>query len=99
MINFKSPKIIKMYSGHVSIELTDSGTWESFPKFAKEYAKQINAILIEEIIAPDMRFWQMEINGIELKLIYDNFPNGISLESDSDEADELLLALFELITH
>jgi len=95
MINFKSPKIIKMYSGHVSIELTDSGTWESFPKFAKEYAKQINAILIEEIIAPNMRFWKIKIDDIELKLVYDDFPNGISLESDSDEGDEYLLDLFD----
>jgi len=95
MIYFKSPKILKMHSGHISIELTESGTWESFPKFAEEYAIQLGAILIEEIIAPNMRFWKIKIDDIELKLVYDDFPNGISLESDSDEGDEYLLDLFD----
>jgi len=99
MIYFKSPEILKMHSGHISIELTESGTWESFPKFAEEYANQIGAILIEELVAPDIRIWDIEINGIQLKLAYDNFPNCISLESDSDEGDALLLELFKKIAY
>lgn len=97
MIRFKNPIISKMKSGRVSIELTEAGTWESFSDFAIAYSGQINATLEEEIVGPDVRFWYIRINGIKLRLAYDDFPNGIFLESDSSKGDKLLNDLYTQI--
>lgn len=97
MIHLKSPTIQKNRSGHVSIELTEAGTWESFPAFAEAFAKHIGAVLIEEIVGPESRFWKIEIKHIYLNLVYDNFPNEIRLDSHSDKGDKLLNSLYKKI--
>jgi len=66
MITFANPKKITMSSGNESIELTEAGTWESFPPFAEKFANQIGAKIIKRITAPDMHLWEIEYHGIIL---------------------------------
>jgi hypothetical protein len=98
MIVFRAPKAGKSHLGHVVIELTENGTWEQFPEFAKRFTEQIGAEKIKHVDGPDVRFWDISKNGIKLNLGYDDFPNGISLMAYTLEGDEYLNTLFtELI--
>jgi hypothetical protein len=57
MIRFANPKMQRMASGRESLELTEAGTWESFPSFAEKYAAQIGAKIIKKIEGPDVHLW------------------------------------------
>ena len=67
MIKFKKPRISKIHSGHISIELTEEGIWEFFTAFAIAYSKQIGAVLKKEIVGPDVRFWDLIFRKAELR--------------------------------
>ncbi|NRA18570.1 MAG: hypothetical protein HRU04_24045 [Oceanospirillaceae bacterium] len=45
MIKFANPKKLRMASGNESLELTQEGTWESFPPFGEQYVEEIGANL------------------------------------------------------
>ena len=86
-----------MHSGNLCVVLTEAGTWESFPAFAEKYCKQIDAIIVERIDGPDVRVWKIEVEGIIIRLVYDDYPNGVSLESEDDRGDEIIKRLFKRI--
>jgi hypothetical protein len=86
-----------MHSGNLCIVLTEAGTWESFPAFAEKYCEQIDAIIVKRIDGPDVRVWEIEVEGIIIRLVYDDYPNGVSLESEDDRGDEIIKRLFKRI--
>jgi len=88
MITFADPKKLKMESGYDYILLTDAGTWESFPGFAAKYCKQIGAKVADKVQGPDVHLWKIQYEGATLNFIYDDFPNGISIEPE-DESGQL----------
>lgn len=94
---FRAPKLTTMHSGNLCIELTEEGSWESFPGFAEEFSKQIGFEIIKRTDTVDIQIWKIEYLGQKFNLVYDNFPNGISLESLSSSADPVLKILFEKI--
>jgi hypothetical protein len=98
MITFASPKKRKMASGCESIELTVEGNWETFPPFAKKYAEQIGATVVREIEAPDMHLWEIEYEGVILNFVYDDFPNGVSVEPKDKSGQPAIEKLFKLVT-
>lgn len=71
---------LKMASGSESLELTGAGSWESYPFFANKYIKQIGAKLEQKFTGPDAHLWEIEYDGVILNFVYDDFPNGISIE-------------------
>ena len=95
MITFPEAKMRIAHSGHALIELTEDGTWEEFPRFAEIFTQQLGAKKINGVDGPDVRFWDIELNGIRLNLGYDDFPNGLSLMAYSDEGDRLLERVFD----
>ena len=95
MIVFPNPRMGRAHSGHAVIELTGDGTWEGFPRFAEAFIKQFGATEIDQVDGPDVRFWDIELDGVRLNLGYDDFPNGLSLMSYSSEGDRLLQRVFE----
>jgi hypothetical protein len=97
MITFANPKKQKMASGCESIELTEEGSWEAFPSFAKKYAAQIGAKVIKVIEAPDMHLWEIEYEGVILNFVYDGFPNGVSIEPMSGDGQQAIEKLFKLV--
>jgi hypothetical protein len=40
-----------------------------------------------------MHLWDIEIDGVSLRLVYEDYPNRICLESDNDPGDMLLRQL------
>jgi len=86
----------KMASGYESLELTDAGSWESFPPFAEKYVEQIGASVRKKIEAPDMHIWEIEYSGSVLNFVYDDFPNGTSIEPKSKKAQKAVKEIYEV---
>ena len=98
MITFANPKKQKMASGNYSLELTEAGTWESFPSFAKKYTQQIGAKILKKTDGPDTRIWEIEYEGAVLNFFYDDFPNGVSIEPKSEKGGPAIEKLFGLVS-
>lgn len=87
-----------MASGYESIELTEGGSWETFPRFAEKYAEQIGAKVVRKIEGPDMHLWEIEYEGVILNLVYDDFPNGVSIEPKDKSCQPAIEKLFRLVS-
>jgi len=98
LITFVNPKKQKMASGCERIELTEEGNWETFPPFAEKYAEQIGARVVKKIEAPDMHLWEIEYKGIILNFVYDDFPNGVSIEPKDKDGQPAIEKLFKLVS-
>lgn len=94
MIQVRAPRLQRQKSGSLYIELTEDGTWESFPLFALALASQIGAEVVETVEAPDMRLWKIDYSGHKLRLVYDDFPNGVTLEPTTEGQDAVIESLF-----
>lgn len=97
-IIFRAPKLIEMHAENWSIELTEEGNWESFPRFAEVFSKQIGFAIINRTDAVDMRIFEIEYLGQRIRLVYEDFPNGISLESMSASGAAVIKDLFKLLS-
>lgn len=86
-----------MASGNYSLELTEAGTWESFAPFAQKFARQIGAKIINKIDGPDIRIWEIEYEGVILNFVYDDYPNGVSIEPKGKEAGQAIDKLYKLV--
>ncbi|MBN7799196.1 DUF3630 family protein [Parahaliea mediterranea] len=96
-IVFANPKKQKMAAGWESLELTEAGTWESFPPFAHRYAEQIGAKVLRKITGPDMHIWEIEYEGEILNFVYDDFPNGVSIEPKAESGQLAIDKLYRLV--
>ena len=95
MIRFVNPKKQKMASGNESLELTEEGTWESFPEFAIQYTSQIGAKIKRKIESPDMHLWEIELEGATLNFVYDDFPHGVSIEPKDNSGQIVIEKLYQ----
>jgi hypothetical protein len=82
-----------MASGHVCLRLSESVTWKDFPDFAKRFIDAVGGRVIAESDAADMRLWEVEVDRCRLRLVYEDYPSGVSLESTDDAGDAVLRAL------
>jgi hypothetical protein len=98
IIVFSNPKKQKMSSGDEYIELTEEGTWESFPAFAEKFVQQIGAKIIKRNSAVDMHLWEIEYEGVLLNFVYSDFPNGVSIEPIKPDAQKAIDRLFSIVS-
>jgi len=68
-------------------------TWEEFPDYAQELLTLMHGSKSSFVDGPDVRLWQVQVEGTRLRLVYDDFPQMVTLESDSDAGDRLLQLL------
>jgi len=85
--------IAPMASGHLCLELTEMPNWESFGRYAEELLRRLDGRVVERITIVDMHLWNIDIETVPLRLVYEDFPNRISLESESYPGDMLLKKL------
>jgi len=90
------PKIIKMASGHLSLELSDNVSYESFLEHAELFLASVGGVIKKRNDSFIMCIWKVEINNREFQLVYDDYPCGVSLESDSDASDQELLKIMSV---
>jgi hypothetical protein len=84
-----------MASGHLYLEISQSVGWAEFPKFADALVSKLGATVLDKAEAADMRIWQVSLQGCTLRLVYEDYPLAVSIESMSDEGDRLVRELKE----
>lgn len=82
--------IVRMASGRSALLLSESVRWEQFPEFARHFSAALHAKVTDEADAPDVRVWQLTVEGELFYLAFDDFPGTVSLEARSDGASEMI---------
>lgn len=93
MKNFIDEKVFsigRMTSGRLFLELTSDIGWEGFPNYAQEFVKLLSGSVISRSDSVDTRIWGVMINNEILRLVYEDFPVMVSLESKSEEGDRII---------
>ena len=87
----------QMASGHLNLDLSGKVSWNEFPKYASKLVKMCDGIVKNKSDAPDIRIWYIRINEVDLRLVFDDYPQMVSIESSSDAADEKIKLLNEML--
>ncbi len=84
-----------MASGHVCLNLSEEVSWEDFPAYASAVLAAMGGKQARIAEAPDIRLWEVLIDGQTLVLAFDDFPPMVSLESRDAAGDSVLRRLHE----
>lgn len=87
----------RMKSGRLCAELISDVGWEGFPDYAEKFIKLFSGSIISRSDSVDTRVWGVIIKGQPLRLVYEDFPVMISLESQSEEGDRFIEGLREVL--
>jgi Protein of unknown function (DUF3630) len=87
----------KKASGHLSLRLSESVAWEDFPLFADELLPLMFGTVVSETDGVEMRIWELKLPRCSLDLVYEDYPAQVSLESSSDEGDDVLRELLDTL--
>jgi hypothetical protein len=87
--------IHKMASGHLCLNLSESVEWDQFPQFAEKLAAILGAGVSDIAKSVEMRIWHLQFPTCKIMFVYDDFPQLVSLESDSFQGDDILKNLVE----
>ena len=82
-----------MASGHVCLNLSTKVRWNDFPEFAETILEKCKGIVIETVDAVDIRMWRVKIGKSEVRLVFDDYPVMVSMESSDDAGDQTLKTL------
>lgn len=97
LIRFREPRLERMRSGNLRLLLTEAGTWESFEAFAEKWTHQIGALIVDRLDGPDVRVWRVSYENRLVNLVYDDFPNGVSVEAIDADSNPAIEKLFSLV--
>ena len=86
-----------MASGHTCLNLSERIAWEQFPEFAGHVLEIIGGRVLQKYDGVDIRLWKVDAQGSSLRLVFDDFPVMVSLESDSNAGDMNLKHIFKLL--
>ena len=81
-----------MASGHLCLNLSARVGGEGFPDFADRLLHAISGEVERKTDGPDMRLWEVRIDGSDLSLVSDDYPVMISLES-SDKVGDIVIEM------
>jgi hypothetical protein len=79
-----------MASGHLCLNLSESVSWEDFPAYANAVLAAVGGKRTRSAEASDVRLWEVVIDGQTLRLVFDDFPAMVSLESQDALGDAVL---------
>jgi hypothetical protein len=89
--------ISKMASGHLCLSLSEEVSWEAYPDYAQVTVKACGGVIKDKIESPEIRIWGVAIAHEEFRLVYDDYPQLVSLESCSNGADALVESLHDVL--
>lgn len=84
-----------MASGHVCLNLSTKVSWDYFPEFAEKILRKCNGVALDKTESVAIRMWRVKIGDSELKLIFDDYPLMVSMESSSSAGDQILKDIFD----
>jgi len=86
-----------MHSGHYSLDLSTQIAWDDFPAFATKFLRRSGGSIVRKIDGPDLRIWNVKIGETELRLVFDDYPAMVSIESSDNIGDLTLKHLLEVL--
>lgn len=91
-------RLERMASGHLCLNLSERVGWGGFERYADDLLAAIGGTKVRVLAeSVEMRIWEVSVRGQPLKLVYDDYPVGVSLESSEksgdDELERLLVVL------
>ena len=90
-------KLSKMASGNLCLNLSEKIDWDQF----EEYANQITSLLKAKVKQKNESvvtiIWDILIDDQPLKLVYDDYPLGVTIESDNEDGNKKILEIFEVL--
>lgn len=88
-------KLGTMASGHLFLSLSERVSWEDFPAYAEALLRLITGTRLSTAESVETRIWTVSIGDQTVRLVQEDYPMMVSLESESAEADDLLRQLCE----
>lgn len=79
-----------MASGHLCIELAEGGAWDDFPAFVERLIARIGGVVTAKADAVEARIWTITHSDCELRVVFEDYPSQVSLESPSDLGDAVI---------
>jgi hypothetical protein len=79
-----------MASGHLCLNLSEKVNWEDFAGYAEQLLRVLNGCKLDATESPDIRIWSVAVHGHVLRLVFDDYPAMLSLESSDDHGDTVL---------
>ena len=92
------PSLELMASGHLCLELNLNLPWTDFTTFAEKLLTAIGARKQHEWESVETRMWDLVIGDVPLRLVFDDYPQNVSLESTSADGDRVLEAIHMQLT-
>ena len=90
---FDALGIKQMASGHLCLNLSTKVGWDDFSEFANSVLFQCNGVVLDKTESVDMRMWKVKISGASIRLVYEDYPVMVSLESADSAGDRALQEL------
>ena len=90
-------EIETMASGFLCLAISTRISWEDFEAFAALLSAKLGLTPGRRVDGPEMRIWEVEIAGTVLKLVWDDFPAMVSLESADARGDAAIHRAFEVL--
>lgn len=86
-----------MHSGHLCLNLTENVGYEDFPKFALALLRHIGGAKSSENHSPGTSILKFVFEEVGLRLVYDDYPEMISIEASCAKGDEAALAIKKIL--
>jgi len=92
----ESLSVESMHNGHKSLNLTEQVSWAGFPTYASELGRVLENCRAPRVVADsvEMRIWELSISNVTVSLVWNDFPNMVSLESRDDLGDAVIAKAF-----
>ena len=85
----------RLLPGYLALKLTECVEWEDFPAYAHKFLQAVGGEVLKKNDAADTRIWEVKIDGATLWLVYEDYPQMISLEPSGQACDALIQSLHQ----
>ena len=97
-LNLDAIEVTQMANGHLCLSLSSAITWECFPAFADDFLIQHNGKVLDKAESPETRIWTVEISETIFRLVFDDYPIMVSLESSTAKGDIIIKDLHSILS-
>ncbi len=92
-------KLLKMASGNLYIVLSSEVEWSEFPEFLSYIVDLLNAKIEIKYESVESAIWEIVIDKIDLRLVFDDYPQEVTLESTNEDGDKKLVEIFDRLAN
>jgi len=94
-LTLQALSIQKMECGRRYLTLSENISWECFQQFACQLTDMLEGKVIRKFDGVDMRMLEVDIKGCTFRVVFDDFPVMVTLESTDSRSDLLIPELFQ----